>query len=145
MIEAAILRSQRPRHILFLCVANAIRSQIAEGVARSLAPHDVGVSSAGSYPSRVHPDAIEVMQEIGIDISNQFSKSVSEIGGSSVDAVITLCADEVCPVYLRKVLQIHWGLPDPFSQQSIGTTKLEAFRRVRDELLRRLKLLFRPI
>ena len=69
MIEAAILRSLRPRHILFLCVANSARSQMAEGIARSLAPEGVRVSSAGSVPSFVRPHALQVLKEIGIDIS----------------------------------------------------------------------------
>ena len=113
MIEAAILRALRPRHILFLCVANSARSQMAEGIARSLALRGVAVSSAGSETSSVRPQAIQVLGEIGIDISAHRSKGLGTIDPSTVDAVITLCAEEVCPVFLGKAARLHWGLPDP--------------------------------
>ena len=103
----------QPRHILFLCVANSARSQMAEGIARSLAPHGVKVSSAGSSPTSVRPQAIQVLNEIGIDISGHRSKGLDSIDAGSVDAVITLCAEEVCPVFLGKAHRLHWGLPDP--------------------------------
>jgi arsenate reductase (thioredoxin) len=141
-IEAAILRALRPRHILFLCVANSARSQMAEGIARSLAPEGVKVSSAGSAPSSVRPQAIEVMKEIGIDISAQRSKGVEDIDASSVEEVITLCAEEVCPAFLGKATRLHWGLPDPAAATGTEETRLVVFRNVRDEILRRLKVLF---
>ena len=100
--EAEALRAKRPRHILFLCVANSARSQMAEGIARSLAPPGVKVSSAGSSPASVRPQAIQVLKEIGIDISGHQSKGLDSIDAGSVDAVITLCAEEVCPVFLGK-------------------------------------------
>jgi protein-tyrosine-phosphatase len=142
MIEAAILRALRPRHILFLCVANSARSQMAEGIARSLAPRGVTVSSAGSEPSSIRPQAIQVLGEVGIDISAHRSKGVGTIDPSTVDAVITLCAEEVCPVFLGKAARLHWGLPDPAGETGGVDRKLAAFRRVRDELRRRLELLF---
>jgi len=141
-IEAAELRAMRPRHILFLCVANSARSQMAEGIARSLAPQGVKVSSAGSSPASVRPQAILVLKEIGIDISDHRSKGVDSIDAGSVDAVITLCAEEVCPVFLGKAVRIHWGLPDPAAVTGTEETRLIAFRSGRDELLRRLKILF---
>jgi len=95
--EAAELRTLRPRHFLFLCVANSARSQMAEGIARSLAPTDVKISSAGSAPSKVNPLAVRVLAEIGIDATGQHSKSVNDIPPDDVDAVITLCAEESCP------------------------------------------------
>ncbi len=140
--EAAELRAIRPRHILFLCVANSARSQMAEGIARSLAPRGVKISSAGSSPASVHLQAIRVLKEIGIDISGHRSKGLDSIDAASVDAVITLCAEEVCPVFLGKAHRIHWGLPDPAVVTGMEETRLDAFRSVRDELLHRLKVLF---
>ena len=143
--EAAELRAMQPRHILFLCVANSARSQMAEGIARSLAPQGVTVSSAGSAPAPVRPQAIRVLNEIGIDISGHRSKGLESIDAGSVDAVITLCAEEVCPVFLGKAHRVHWGLPDPARVIGTEETLLDAFRSVRDELRRRLEVLFGPV
>jgi arsenate reductase (thioredoxin) len=140
--EAEALRAARPRHILFLCVANSARSQMAEGIARSLASKGVEISSAGSKPSKVNPFAIRALDEIGLDIRGHRSKSVDEIEPGDVDAVITLCAEEVCPVFLGKARRIHWGLPDPAGAGSTDEEQLQAFRNVRDELRRRLSVLF---
>jgi len=142
MSEAEELRSIAPRHVLFLCVANSARSQMAEGIGRSLAPEGVKISSAGSSPSRVNPLAIRALDEIGIDIRGQRSKSVEEIAPAGVDAVITLCAEEVCPVFLGKARRFHWGLPDPAGASGTEEERLQAFRNVRDELRRRLSILF---
>src|SRR3989337_3815020 len=90
--EAVDLSSMQPRHILFLCVANSARSQMAEGIARSLAPPGVKVSSAGSSPASVRPQAIQVLKEIGIDISGYLSKGLDSIDARSVDARISRCA-----------------------------------------------------
>lgn len=141
MAEAAALRASRPRHILFLCVANSARSQMAEGIARSLAPEGVQVSSAGSAPLSVRPEAVRVLGEIGIDISKHHSKGLDAIDASSVDAVITLCAEEVCPAFLGKARRIHWGLPDPAAVAGAEETRLAVFRKVRDGLLRRITAL----
>ncbi|HEY6000668.1 MAG TPA: arsenate reductase ArsC [bacterium] len=142
MLETAVLRALAPRHILFLCVQNSARSQLAEGIARFLAPPGVTVSSAGSNPSSVRPQAIRVLKEIGIDISAQRSKAMDEIDAASVEAVVTLCAEEVCPLFLGGAVKLHWGLPDPAKAPGDDTARLEAFRGTRDELFRRLKLLF---
>jgi arsenate reductase len=142
MLEAAILRALRPRHILFLCVQNSARSQIAEGIARFLAPAGVTVSSAGSSPAFVRPQAIQVLREIGIDIAQHRSKAIEEIDAASVDAVVTLCQEEVCPVFLGKAVRLHWGLADPAKVPGDDAARLHAFRATRDELFRRLKLLF---
>jgi arsenate reductase len=115
---------------------------MAEGIARSLAPQGVRVSSAGSSPASVHPRAIQVLKEIGIDVSGHRSKGLDSIDGGSVDTVITLCAEEVCPVFLGKAHRVHWGLPDPAGVTGTEESRLDAFRSVRDELLRRLKALF---
>lgn len=140
--EAEELRAAAPKHVLFLCVANSARSQMAEGIARSLARPGVTVSSAGSAPSVVNPLAIRALAEIGIDISAHRSKSVDEIGSGGIDAVITLCAEEVCPVFLGRAHRVHWGLPDPAHAGTDEEERLAAFRRVRDELRRRLEVLF---
>lgn len=139
--DAERLRARSPRHVLFLCVANSARSQMAEGIARALAPAGVRISSAGSVPTSVRPQAVEALREIGIDISGQRSKGVDEIG-ASVDAVVTLCAEEVCPVWLGAAERVHWGLPDPAAVEGPEARRLEAFREVRDELVRRLRVLF---
>jgi arsenate reductase len=140
--EAEELRRLAPRHLLFLCVANSARSQMAEGIARSLAPAGVKVSSAGSKPSRVNPLAIRALDEIGLDLRGHFSKSVETIPPGDVDVVITLCAEEECPVFLGKARRIHWGLPDPGGAGLDDAQQLQSFRDVRDELRRRLSVVF---
>jgi arsenate reductase len=116
---------------------------MAEGIACSLAPRGVTVSSAGSEPSSIRPQAIQVLKEIGIDISAHRSKGLGTIDSSTVDAVITLCAEEVCPVFLGKAFRLHWGLPDPAGETGNEDRKLAAFRGVRDELRQRLEFLFK--
>jgi len=124
--------------ILFLCVANSARSQMAEGIARSLAPAEIRIWSAGSRPSSVRPEAVAALREIGIDISGYRSKSVAEIPASQVDTVITLCGEEECPVFLGRAERLHWGLPDPAAVIGSQEEVLAAFRKVRDELYRRI-------
>ncbi len=140
--EAEAIRAARPRHVLFLCVANSARSQMAEGMARALAPSSVKISSAGSRPSTLNLLAVKALGEIGLDISGHRSKSVNDIPPDDVDVVVTLCAEEVCPVFLGKALRVHWGLPDPAAVPGDDPTRLEAFRTVRDELRRRLVAVF---
>ena len=132
-----------PRGILFLCVANSARSQMAEGIARSLAPEEVKVMSASSHPADVRPEAVAVLKEIGIDISGHRSKNVSEIPPSDVDTVVTLCAEEECPVFLGKARRLHWGLPDPTSAGDTEEARMNAFRQTRDELRRRIAGFFK--
>jgi protein-tyrosine-phosphatase/N-acetylglutamate synthase-like GNAT family acetyltransferase len=126
--------------LLFLCVANSARSQMAEGLARSLFGGLVRVQSAGSQPSRVNPNAIAAMREVGIDIAGQRSKSVDEIDPASVAAVVTLCAEEVCPLWPGKIARMHWPLPDPASADPDLSPEavLARFRTARDELRSRL-------
>ncbi len=140
--EAAELKRLAPKHFLFLCVANSARSQMAEGIARSLAPAGVKISSAGSKPSKVNPLAIQALAEKGIDITGHFSKAVETIPPGDVDVVITLCAEEECPLFLGKAKRIHWGLPDPGGAGLTDAQKLQSFRDVRDELVRRLSAVF---
>jgi protein-tyrosine-phosphatase len=131
--------------VLFLCVANSARSQMAEGIARSLAPPGTKIWSAGSRPTSVRPEAIAVLREIGIDISGHRSKPVSEIPSSEVDTVVTLCGEEECPVFLGQANRLHWGLADPAAVACCGpeSKRLEAFRSSRDELRARIADLFK--
>ena len=149
LLEAAVLRALRPGHVLFLCVANSARSQMAEGLARALAREagawkegpGVEISSAGSEPTSVRPEAVAALNELDIDTSDHRSSGMDEVE-RPVDAVITLCAEEVCPAWLGDARRLHWGLPDPAAVEGTGEERLEAFRRVRDELRRRLEVLF---
>lgn len=122
--------------LLFLCVANSARSQMAEGLARRRFGDLVRVQSAGSEPSTVNPYAREVMAEIGIDLGSHHSKSVQSIDPATVDVVITLCADEVCPAFLGRARRLHWPIPDPASQDPSLTRDdlLARFRAARDTL-----------
>jgi arsenate reductase (thioredoxin) len=132
-----------PKKILFLCVANSARSQMAEGLARDLFGSEIEVVSAGSQPSRVNPLAIEAMREIGIDISGHRSKSVDTLDAASFDLVITLCADEVCPLLPGSVQRLHWPIPDPAEVDPAANpaAALQAFRAARDEIRSRLQRL----
>jgi thioredoxin type arsenate reductase len=126
--------------VLFLCVANSARSQMAEGLARAMFGNHARVQSAGSQPSRVNPNAIVVMSEAGIDITDHRSKSVDDIDPSTVTLVITLCAEEVCPVWPGHIERLHWGLPDPATNDPSASSEavLVRFRATRDEIRRRL-------
>jgi len=129
------------KRVLFLCVANSARSQMAEGLAHEMMDKEVEVLSAGSRPSRVNPYAIEAMSEVGLDISSHRSKSVDEVDAASVDLVITLCADEVCPILPGRVQRLHWPIPDPASDDPTMTPEelRKRFRIARDEIQSRLQ------
>ena len=131
------------RKILFLCVANSARSQMAEGLARRQFGADTEVLSAGSRPSKVNPYAIEVMAEIGIDIRDHHSKSVDDVDAGSADLVITLCADEVCPVLPGRVKRLHWPIPDPASDDpNLSADEMRVrFRTARDDIRARIAAL----
>lgn len=122
--------------ILFLCVANSARSQMAEGLGRMIFGDHVPVMSAGSEPSTVNPYAIEVMRELGVDLSTHQSKSVQTIDPAKVGTVITLCAEEVCPVFLGRARRLHWPIPDPASKDPAMPREelLARFRTARDTL-----------
>jgi arsenate reductase (thioredoxin) len=122
--------------ILFLCVANSARSQMAEGLARALLGPNIEVMSAGSAPGRLNPLAIEALAEMGIDIRHHQSKSVDTIDPSAVDLVVTLCAEEVCPVFLSRARRLHWPLPDPAAAPPEAAPA--RFREVRDALRERI-------
>ncbi|MFK7827763.1 MAG: arsenate reductase ArsC [Oligoflexales bacterium] len=120
--------------ILFLCVANSARSQMAEGIAKQLFNDDKStkIYSAGTQPSTIHPCAIEVLSEIGINAQEQHSKSVNEFMEVEVDWVITLCQEESCPVLQGPAKKLHWPMPDPVEpDSSIEQIQLN-FRQVRD-------------
>jgi len=129
--------------VLFLCVANSARSQMAEGLARELFGEAVRVQSAGSAPSRVNPFAVRAMAELDIDLTTHSSKSVETIDPETVDLVITLCAEEVCPVFLSKAPRLHWPLEDPDRKQEDLTDeeRLAHFRVARDQIRARLEAL----
>jgi len=127
--------------ILFLCVANSARSQIAEGLARELFGGEAEIMSAGSRPTTLNPFAVKAMGEVGIDISHHSSKSVDSLPATflvKLDAVITLCADEVCPVLPMPVKKIHWPFTDPAAVHGADEDVLAAFRLVRDSIRNKL-------
>lgn len=139
--DAERIRAVRPRHVLFLCVANSGRSQMAAAITRALAPGLV-VSSAGSRPTALHPLAIEVLADVGIDIRGAPATHLGEVPPGDVDVVITLCAEDVGAEFPGRALRIHWPLPDPSAVEGSEASRLEAFRLVRDELVRRLAVTF---
>ncbi len=129
--------------VLILCTGNSARSQMAEGLLRHEGASRVEVWSAGTRPSHVRPEAIEVMRELGINISGHRSKSVDEFAGREFDYVITVCdnANEHCPVFPGNTKRIHWSFDDPVAAEGDDDTKRAVYRRVRDEIRRRLRLL----
>lgn len=131
--------------ILFMCVANSARSQMAEGLARDMMGAGVTVLSAGSAPATVNPYAIEAMAELGIDISGQRSKSVDEIDPAAIDLVVTLCAEEVCPVLPGRVRRLHWPIADPASKDTtLPAEEMRArFRTAREQIRTRIDMLRR--
>jgi len=125
--------------VLILCTGNSCRSHLAEGILRAAAGDILDVQSAGSKPSGcVHPLAIKVMAEIGIDISKHRSKHLNEFLQQPIETVITVCgnADQVCPIFPGQVNRHHWGFYDPAKAEGTEEQKLEVFRRVRDEIRR---------
>jgi protein-tyrosine-phosphatase/N-acetylglutamate synthase-like GNAT family acetyltransferase len=129
--------------VLFLCVANSARSQIAEGLARQRYGVRLQIHSAGSKPTQVNPYAIELMQEVGVDLSSHHSSLVGEIDPAGIELVITLCAEEVCPAAYALVRRIHWPIPDPAtSDPSVPREELiDRFRAARSRIAARLHLI----
>jgi arsenate reductase len=129
------------QRVLILCTGNSARSQMAEGILRALNGEEYDVESAGVEPSRVRPEAIAAMREIGIDISSHHSKSVDEFVGQHFDYVITVCdnAKESCPVFPAETKRIHWSFTDPAAVSGNEKVRLAAFRKVRDEIRERLR------
>ena len=135
------------RRILVLCTGNSARSQIGEGLFRHEGGWRWDVFSAGTKPTSVRPEAIAVMREIGIDISNQRSKSVDEFKNDTFDYVVTVCdnARDTCPVFLGAKHRVHWGLEDPAAVAGGEEARLAAFRRIRDQLHDRVKSLLADV
>jgi arsenate reductase len=127
------------KRVLFLCTGNSARSQMAEGLLRSMGGDRFDVSSAGTDPKGVNPRTIEVMQELGMDVSAHRSKDVREFLGQKFDYVITVCdrAKQHCPIF-PGAEPIHWGFDDP--AEAPPGRELETFRRVRSEIQNRLRL-----
>ncbi len=128
------------KKLLFLCTGNACRSQMAEGFGRHLGKELVDVYSAGISPVGVHPLAIEVMGEAGVDISAHSSDALSMEQLQAMDMIITLCGDarESCPVVPTKVEKRHWPLPDPAKAEGNAAEVMHSFRVVRDEIEERV-------
>ena len=121
---------EKRQKVLFVCTGNSCRSQIAEGLLRHLANGRFDVYSAGSHPTRVHPNAITVMKELNIDISNHTSDSIHQYLDEGIDIVITVCdnADQVCPIFPGNVKRLHWSIDDPFRGWDSDPNHLNNFR-----------------
>lgn len=128
------------QRILFLCTGNSCRSQMAEGWLRHLGKDRFDVYSAGTHPVGLNPGAVDVMREVGIDISGQRSKHLSELNGQPFDAVITVCdrAKESCPVFPGRGQVLHWSFDDPASVTGAQEERKRVFQRVRDEIRERI-------
>jgi arsenate reductase len=127
--------------ILFMCVANSARSQLAEGVAKRVFGNKADIRSAGSQPTKVNPFAIRALSEVGADFRSLYSKSVDDLPRDFVDQldyVITLCAEEVCPIIISKAKKLHWPLPDPAGKIGSDDEQMTRFRNTRDDIRKRL-------
>jgi len=127
--------------VLFLCTHNSARSQMAEGLLRHTAGDRFEVFSAGTEKTRVQPLAIEVMRELGIDISGHTSKTLEAFTGQNFDYVITVCdsANESCPLFTGITKRIHWSFDDPSAGGGTEEERIPSFRRVRDEIRERIR------
>ena len=132
--------SNRKKRVLFLCTGNSCRSQMAEGLLRELGGHRHEALSAGAAPAGyVHPQAVEVLREIGIDISRHASKSITDFlppNGVPPDLIVSVCdaAAENCPTFPGNVERLHWHFDDPAHATGSDEEKMTCFRRVRDEM-----------
>ena len=130
-------------NILFLCVGNSARSQIAEGLAKTMFDKNHNIQSAGSIPAgSVHPNAVDIMNAIGIDISDQYSKSIDDLDKDfleNLDYVITLCAEEFCPIFNNDVKKLHWANEDPDNDNFSEIQLKNAFHKTRENIYNLLK------
>ena len=126
--------------VLFVCTGNSCRSQIAEGILREKAGDHYEVFSAGSHPSHVHPIAIKVMEEWGIDISHHTSDPIDHFLDKGIDVLITVCdhADQVCPQFPGDVDRHHWSIKDPFAGWDYNEDQLDSFRETRQTVMERI-------
>ena len=130
------------KRVLFLCTHNSARSQMAEGLLRHIAGDRFDVASAGTEETRVHPLAVEAMREMSIDLSAHDSKTLDRFLSQHFDYVITVCdrANESCPIFPGNAERIHWSFEDPSAAAGSDGEKLKVFRRIRDEILGRLRI-----
>ncbi len=137
------MKSER---VLFLCTHNSARSQMAEGLLRHLGGGSVEVASAGTEARGVHPMAVRVMAEIGIDLRGHASKTLDRFVGKPWDDVITVCdhANESCPIFPGATRRRHWSFDDPSAATGSEEQRLAAFRRVRDEIRARIETWLAP-
>jgi arsenate reductase len=133
--------AQERSRVLFLCTHNSARSQMAEGILRSLAYDLVEAASAGTQPSRVHPLAVQVMAERGIDISGQRSKHLNELVHEPFTYIVTVCdrANETCPLFPRGGKRLHWSIPDPAAVEGEEEDRRRAFAAAADDLSDRIR------
>jgi len=135
-----------PFRVLFLCTHNSSRSQMAEGLLRARGGNDFQIFSAGTHPGHVHPLAIKVMAELGIDISERAGHYAKELGAFNdeppMDLVVTVCdkAAEMCPSFPKAHRQVHWGFPDPTDVAGTQQVRLATFRHIRDLIATRINL-----
>ncbi|MGE3973704.1 MAG: arsenate reductase ArsC [Bdellovibrionales bacterium] len=129
--------------ILFMCVANSARSQLAEGLARKTFGTSAEIQSAGSQPTKVNPIAIKAMQEIGLDITKHTSKTYEQLPTlftSDLNYIITLCAEEVCPIVISKTAKkLHWPFQDPARKDLSEEEQLKLFREARDGIQKKIE------
>ena len=135
------------KNILFLCGANSCRSQMAEGWGRALAKPSMEIHSAGRFASHVQPRAVEAMKERGVDISKQWSKTPDEIPVREWAYIVTLCAEgaDFCPAVPGGGKRVHWPIPDPAQMAGDPGKIMDSFRKVRDDLERRVRNFFQEI
>jgi protein-tyrosine-phosphatase/DNA-binding transcriptional ArsR family regulator len=140
--EEFIMRGRRPR-VLFLCTGNSARSQMAEGLLEDRSGHAIEARSAGSHPKVLHPNAVAVMAERGIDISGRPTKHLDRFARSRFDRVITLCdkVREICPEFPGEPSTVHWSMPDPAAGAATDGSSYPAFVRTADEIDTRVRLL----
>ena len=139
--ELIRVSEDKKQQVLIVCTGNACRSQMAEAIWRHEAGDRYEVFSAGTFPAGVHPLARQVVEELGIDMSGQFSKSVYAMGERPFDLVITVCdsAKEICPIFPRARRQLHWPIQDPVGFVGTIEERLPEFRRVREEIRRKIR------
>ena len=133
----------KKQKVLFVCTGNSCRSQIAEGLLRDMADDRFDVFSCGTHPSRVHPNAIAVMDEWGIDISNHTSDDINDYLDEGINIVISVCyhANKLCPIFPGDVQRIHWSVDDPFRGWNQNESQLDNFRETRQNLKIRIQKL----
>lgn len=139
---ASAQKLSKPLRVLFLCTHNSARSQLAEALLRQMGGDQVEVYSAGSMPTEVHPDAIAVMRELGLDPTPLYAKSLDQFIGEAFDYIITVCdrVRDICPAFLGDPNQVHWSIADPIVVED-PERRLETFRQVARELQTRIRYL----